>query len=277
LSQDSVSAQDHGFLYGDGVYETVRCYSGRPAFWIDHLRRLRQSARLTGLRFPFTPDQLLKSVQRMSRRADITVRITLTRGPGPLGLDPALCPAPTLRLHVHPARSLSQWQQTGVSATVVTTRHVPPETLDPRIKSISLLPMVLAKAQARRRGAWEGLLLNAKGRLTEGTVSNLFWVRRGILYTPALSCGILPGITRAAVIRLARLGRIVVREVAAPASALRTADEIFLTNTSLEITPVIRLAGTSWRRPPGPVTRRLQEAYRRVIMARLFKKERAHL
>jgi len=267
----TISADDHGFLYGDGVYDTLRYYRGQPFQWDAHWRRLSRSARAIGLKVP-SPHKVrsvVQSVLRRAQRPNASVRITLSRGAGALGLDPALCATPTCVIHLHPDRDLEAWRQAGVSAGLVSIRHIPPESLDSRIKSTSLLNSVLAKAEAKKRGWFEGILLNLRGEITEGTTTNVFFVRGNVLYTPAEDCGLLPGITRGLVLRLAKKCRITCRVGRYTPNALTRADEIFLTNSSLEIVPVVRWNGRRVRRP-GRITRLLQDQYQRAIMATLL-------
>jgi branched-chain amino acid aminotransferase len=268
-----VSVFDHSFLYGDGIYETVRAYDYRVFHWAEHYRRLKRSARGIGLASPWSSRFLLDGIVRVlkaNRAPEGSVRISMSRGPGPLGLDPSLCPKPTLVMLLHPARPMEALRRTGVSIGIPGVRRNHPRCLDPRIKSNNALNTILAKREAKPLGAFEAVLLNLDGALTEGTTSNIFFVKGNRLCTPALSCGLLEGVTRGAVIALARRAGLKVREGRYTPEDLRQADEVFLSSTTLEIMPVTTLR--SGRRPhqvgdgrPGPVTRRLQDLFRRLL------------
>jgi branched-chain amino acid aminotransferase len=238
-SRAHLSVFDHAFLYGDGLYETVRLEYGRIFLWHDHYRRLKKSAAALGFAFPWTLlslEKAVKSVARANRKPAASARITLSRGTGPLGLDPALCPKPTLVIQLHPDRDLEQLRRDGVSVGLIS-----PKRVNPIFKSVSMQSLVLARIEAKRLGVFEGLLLNARGELTEGITTNLFFMRKGILHTPALACGLLPGVTRAYLLSRARRLGIAVREgVYRPADLLK-ADELFLTNASIHIVPVTLL------------------------------------
>ncbi|MDE3242039.1 MAG: aminotransferase class IV [Nitrospirota bacterium] len=265
-----VSVFDHGFLYGDGVYETLRTYGGRFFMLPQHLARLQRSARLIGLSVP-VPEQdwpsLLREAVDRNGLTEAHLRITLSRGEGELGLDPALCPHPTL---VVMARPIAQYPahlfQEGVPLVLATTRRNLATALPPQIKSLNFLNNILAKREAGQAGAFDALMLNAEGLLTECTTSNFFFVSGGCLYTPAVDCGLLDGITREVVLTLAREAGIPVEEGRYPAECLAHADEAFLTNTSMELMPVRSLDGApigSGR--PGPLTQKLRTLFRANI------------
>ena len=262
-----VSVFDHGFLYGDGVYETLRAYGGRIFMLSHHLARLRRSASLIGLDVPiaepgWTP--LLEEALKRNALSDAYIRITISRGEGKIGLDPSLCPRPTvvvisLPLQPYPARLF----QTGVRLVVVSVRRNLAAALSPRIKSLNFLNNILAKQEATRSGAFDGLMLNAEGHMTECTTSNIFFVKAGVLHTPSIECGILDGITREVVLSLAREHAIPIQEGSYTPDDVVGADECFLTNTTMEIMPVGDIDKHSiGRSTPGPVTRRLQELFR---------------
>lgn len=262
-----ISVFDHGFLYGDGVYETLRTYGGRFFMLRQHLARLQRSARLIGLTVPIPeqewPALLRESVVR-NELTDAHLRITLSRGEGELGLDPALCPHPTLIIMARPiAQYPARLFAEGVPLTLAMTRRNLATALPPQIKSLNFLNNILAKREAGQAGAFDAVMLNAEGLLTECTTSNFFFVAGGRLYTPAVDCGILDGITREVVLTLARENGMPVEEGRYPAEALAHAEEAFLTNTSMEIMPVRSLDQApigSGR--PGPVTGRLRELFR---------------
>jgi len=262
-----VSVFDHGFLYGDGVYETLRTYDGRFFMLGPHLARLRRSARLIGLSIPIPEADwpaLLRDAVERNNLADAHLRITISRGEGDLGLDPALCARPTVVIMAKPiARYPAHLFEEGVHLAIVATRRNLASALSPQIKSLNFLNNILAKQEAGKAGAFDALMLNAEGLLTECTTSNFFFASDSRLVTPSVECGILDGITREVVLTLARENGIPVEEGRYPAECLAHAEEAFLTNTSMEIMPVQTIdrapIGTG---RPGPITRQLQALFR---------------
>jgi branched-chain amino acid aminotransferase len=259
-----VSVFDHGFLYGDGVYETIRSYGNRIFMRDQHLARLQRSAEAIGLDIPIPLSEWPALLHEAMRRNDVGrqgldayIRITISRGEGEIGLDPALCARPTV---VIIAKALSPLPaglyQTGVPLTVARTRRNLPEALSPHIKATNFLNNILAKREAIAAGTFDSLLLNWNNELTECTVSNLFFVAGGILRTPAIECGILDGITRNIVLLLARERGLSYEEGRYTLSELYEADECFLTNTSMEVMPVTTIDATVIGSGiPGPLTR----------------------
>jgi branched-chain amino acid aminotransferase len=261
-----VSVFDHGFLYGDGIYETLRAYDGRIFMLRKHLARLHRSADLIGLTLPVTPDQwpiLLREAMSRNALKDAYIRITVSRGEGEIGLDPDLCPHPTVVIVTKPTLSYpAELFEHGVPIAVVTVRRNLSTALPPIIKSLNFLNNVLAKREARAAGAFEGLMLNAEGHLTECTTSNLFFVHDGQLFTPSLDCGILDGITREMVLRLAQKQGIKIEEGRYSVESLLASHECFLTNTSMELMPVRSVNGQRiGSGKPGPLFQELQRLY----------------
>ncbi|GAB1721235.1 MAG: branched-chain amino acid aminotransferase [Nitrospira sp. CR1.1] len=265
-----VSVFDHGFLYGDGVYETLRSYGPRIFMRDQHLARLRRSAEAIGLTIPIPdaqwPDLLHEAMRRNAvgnDRVDAYLRVTISRGEGEIGLDPALCPRPTvviLAKALHPPSA--QLLRDGVSLTVAQTRRNLPAALSPQIKSTNFLNNILAKRESIAAGTFDSLLLNWRDELTECTISNLFFISNGAVHTPAMDCGILDGITRAIVMMLAEEEGLPVKEGHYHLADLSQATECFLTNTSMEVMPV------SWVDAfpisdgrPGPLTGRIQARF----------------
>lgn len=262
-----VSVFDHGFLYGDGIYETLRAYGGRFFMLEAHLARLQRSARLIGLEIPIPEKDwpgLLDDAMARNGLHDAQLRITVSRGTGEIGLDPGLCPKPTVVViarpyQPYPARLFAE----GVSLITASVRRNLSTALSPQIKSLNFLNNILAKQEATKAGAFDAVMLNAEGRLTECTTSNVFFVQNGALCTPAVACGILDGITREVVLTLAKEQGIKTEESAYTAEALRQAEECFLTNTTMELMPVRdvdqHLVGSG---KPGPLTQALHEQFR---------------
>jgi branched-chain amino acid aminotransferase len=265
-----VSVFDHGFLYGDGVFETLRAYNGRLFRPDDHLRRLKDSAQKLGIGLPYSLTalrRLLGQTVSVNHLKNALIRIAISRGKGPIGLDPALCRKPTVVIipRIFDGYSRERYRK-GSRIVIVSVRRMDPQILDPQIKSMNFLNNILAMIQAKRLRADEGLMLTLDGYLSEGSVSNLFLVKRGRLYTPAVSSGILDGITRRLVIRLAKAIRIPLSETRLGVSDLYKAEECFLTSTSMEIMPVVKAdGGKIGNGQPGPLTRRLHEAYRERV------------
>jgi len=265
-----VSVFDHGFLYGDGVYETIRSYGSRIFMRDQHLARLRRSADAIGLTIPI-PEQRWPTLlhEAMTRndvgqeRTDAYLRITISRGAGDIGLDPALCPTPTVVIMTKPLHPppLEQYG-IGVNLIVARTRRNLPSALSPQIKATNFLNNILAKREAIAAGAFDSILLNWESHLTECTVSNLFFVRAGRLCTPAIACGLLDGITRDIVLSLAQESQVPVDEGHFGIEAIHKADECFLTNTSMEVMPVTMVDGHPvGNGTPGLLTRQLQRLF----------------
>jgi branched-chain amino acid aminotransferase len=265
-----VSVFDHGFLYGDGVYETIRSYGSQIFMRDQHLARLRRSAAAIGLTIPIPehrwPNLLHEAMIRNdvgNEHTDAYIRITISRGAGDIGLDPALCPTPTIVIMtklLHPP-SLELYR-IGVTLIVAETRRNLPSALSPQIKATNFLNNILAKREAIAAGAFDSILLNWESHVTECTVSNIFFVRSGRLCTPALACGLLDGITRALVLSLAQEAQIPVDEGHFGVESIYQADECFLTNTSMEVMPVTMVD----RHPvgkgtPGRLTQQIQRLF----------------
>ena len=261
-SEAKVSVYDHGFLYGDGIYETMRAYEG-VVFMIDeHIRRLERSASLIMLHIP-PPQYIIDAVfqtLRANSLSDAYIRITVSRGKGPIGLDPALCPRPTL---VIISEKFQQYPETyyknGVNLIIsrVVRNHI--MAINPMIKSLNFLNNVLAKSEAKERGAYEAIMLNSDGVITEGTVCNIFFIKDGKLYTPSVDAGILDGITRNIVMGLAVKAGIEVREGMFYPSDIFGAEEVFFTNTTAEVMPVSRVEDVEYRR--GEISEMLRRRY----------------
>ena len=265
-----VSVFDHGFLYGDGVYETIRSYGSRIFMQNQHLARLRRSADGIGLTIPIPDhrwlDLLHESMARNNignAQQDAYLRITISRGAGDIGLDPALCPTPTVVIITKPLHPPSpEHYRIGVKLIVARTRRNLPSALPPQIKATNFLNNILAKREAIAAGAFDSILLNWESHLTECTVSNLFFVRAGRLCTPSLACGLLDGITRNIVLSLAQEAQIPVDEGYFGVEAIYKADECFLTNTSMEVMPVTMVDGHPvGNGTPGILTRELHRLF----------------
>jgi branched-chain amino acid aminotransferase len=262
-----VSVLDHGFLYGDGIYETMRVYAGIVFKLEDHISRLCRSADLIGLNIPVTDLDIKNAVYETVQSNGLKeayVRITISRGPGPIGLDPGLCKDPTMVVIAREFRHYaSDLYREGVRLMVANTRRNLKEALDPRIKSLNFLNNVMAKREAIAAGAYEAIMLNHEGMLTECTVSNIFFVKDGTLCTPSVSSGILEGITRGHVISLAEKAGIPVLEDEFPLDALYKAGEVFITNTTMEVMPVNRVEHRAFL--VGEQTRKLLNLYRESV------------
>jgi branched-chain amino acid aminotransferase len=267
-----VSVFDHGFLYGDGIYETMRAYGGRLFLLKKHLARLKHSANAISLRLPLSLEKIGEALNEsliVNKLQDAYVRLHISRGPGDIGLDPVLCAAPTIVIVAKPFHDYpAAYYEQGIKVAIVKTRRNHPLALDPSIKGTNFLNNILAKIESLKAGAYEGIMLNWRGHVAEGTISNIFMIKRGILYTPNIETGILEGVTRDFVLRLAKRKRIPVRETAILPGSLFTADECFITNTTMEIMPVTtidrkRVGGGR----PGPITALLHQTYRKGVHA----------
>lgn len=265
-AQAAISPLDRGFLFGDSVYETIRTYGGRPFRLGAHLDRLCRSADRLGIPLDAAPVDIEREIGRTlaeAENAESAIRVIVSRGVGPIGYDPDPAGPPTVVIHVRPVPEIPpSWRREGVDVAIVPVMRNAAGALDPAIKSGNLLNNFLAWREARRLGAYEPILLNAQGRLTEGASSNIFLVRSGRLLTPPPEEGILEGITRALILDLARREGLEASEEPLGPGDLRAADEAFLTSTLKGILPVRRCDGWPVHDGrPGPITRYLVELF----------------
>lgn len=264
-----VSVFDHGLLYGDGVFEGIRVYSGRVFLHQQHIDRLYESAKAIRLVIPMTPAELMSAVEATVKANQIDdgyIRLVVTRGAGSLGLDIRKTSHPQViiiadTISLYPAETYTRGMQLVTASTI--RNH--PGALSSRIKSLNYLNNILARIEGTDAGMVEALMLNHKGEVAECTGDNIFIVKNRVLLTPGLDAGILEGITRNAVMQLAREAGYEVRETALTRHDLYVADEMFLTGTAAEVVAVVGLDGRMiGSGEPGPVTRDLLERFRKL-------------
>lgn len=268
--QAKVSAFDRGFLYGDSVYETMRTAGGHPVELRRHLDRLRRSGEGIGLEIPFSDEAIAGAIAEThaaTGNTESTIRVVVTRGGGPMVLDPRDAESPLLVVYV---RELSVPAAadyiSGLSAVIVDVHKTGRTLLDPSIKSGNYLNNILALRRAIARSGQDAIMLGRDGEVAEGATSNVFMIRDGKLRTPALEVGILPGITRQVVLEIAAELGIDVAQTRIEPDELRAADEVFLTSSVRGIMPVTTLDGDSvGAGTAGPITRRLRERYETYI------------
>jgi branched-chain amino acid aminotransferase len=272
-NQAVVPVYDHGFLYGEGVYETLRTYNKVPFLYERHMRRMRASAERLELLVPFDDETLAAWVDdTMAAVSDLReayIRILLTRGIGDLSYDLGATPAPSLVIIVKPQPEVpSHVDQNGITLSLVPILRNHPESVNPIIKSNNLLNNAIAMQQAHRRGAEEALMCNYRGELAECSQTNFFLVRGGRLLTPPSTAGLLEGITRGFLLDLARDAGIEAHEEVLRPDDLETADETFITGTTRELSPVVRIDDrVIGNGKPGPLTLDLLQRYRKCAWA----------
>ncbi len=271
ISQDAcISVFDHGFLFGDSVYEVISTHHGHLCFVNEHLRRLRSSAQAISLKIPLTDDQMVQEIHKTVKAAgnpESYIRIIVTRGVGAIDIDPETCTKPNVLIFVKPILQYPEENYTnGINVALVSVKRNPKEALNPGIKTGNYLNNVLAKVEARKSGAADALMLNPTGQLTECTTSNFFFVRDQRLMTPSLSCGILSGITREVVLRLARENGVLVEEGEWPSEILQGVEEAFITGTVKMVMPVTSLDGKPiGSGKPGLITKKMMRLYQDVL------------
>ena len=265
-----VSVYDHGLLYGDGVFEGIRSYGGKVFKLGEHVDRLWDSAKAIWLEIPISKEKMAAAIEdtlRVNGIEDGYIRVVVTRGTGTLGLDPNKCSDPQViviadRISLYPQELYEQ----GLEIVTVSTTRNHPAALSPRIKSLNYLNNILAKIEGLQAGCIEALMLNHKGEVAECTGDNIFLVRNGRILTPPNEAGILEGVTRDAVIDLAREGAgKEVKEIPLTKHDVYIADECFLTGTAAEVIPVVkvdsRVIGDG---TPGPITRDLIARFKKL-------------
>jgi len=262
----TVSVYDHGLLYGDGVFEGIRSYGGKVFRLREHLDRLWNSAKAIWLEIPMSKAEMGKAIEdtlAVNGIKDGYIRVVVTRGAGTLGLDPNRCSDPqviviTDRIALYP----EELYREGLEIVTVSTQRNHPAALSPRIKSLNYLNNILAKIEGLQAGCIEALMLNHKGEVAECTGDNIFLVRAGRVLTPPLDAGVLEGVTRDAVIELARAAGISVSETPFTKHDVYIADECFLTGTAAEVVPVVKVdSRTIGDGKPGPITRDLMRRF----------------
>ncbi|HZE12917.1 MAG TPA: aminotransferase class IV [Chthoniobacterales bacterium] len=259
---------DHGFLYGEGIYETLRTYNGRLFLYDRHMRRLRNSARLIDLPVPFNDNELAAHIQDTLAAAKLDgneayVRVLVTRGVGELTYDPRATPKPSWVIIVKPLPSpAAELYERGVKVVLVDIVRNHPQSVNPMIKSNNLMNSALAAQQALKRGGFEAVMRNYRGELTECTQSNVFVVKNGAALTPPLESGLLPGITRELLFEIGPNAGIDVREQVLRDDDLFGADEAFLTSTTREVLPIVTVDESQIADgKPGSVTRKLMKIF----------------
>lgn len=265
-----VSVFDHGLLYGDGVFEGIRSYSGLVFKLKEHLDRLYESAHTLMLEIPMKPEALEKAIiqtLQANQLLDAYIRLVVTRGVGDLGLDPRKCKKATLfiiadKISLYP----KEFYEKGLVIATVATARNHPEALNPQLKTLNYLNNILAKIEATNAGVNEALLLNSQGYVTECTGENIFYVKKNTVVTPPPYVGILKGITRDCVMRLSHgLDDLTVREEVFTRHDLYTADEVFLTGTAAEIVPVVKIDNrVIGQGRPGQATVKLMAAFKKL-------------
>jgi branched-chain amino acid aminotransferase len=265
-----VSVYDHGLLYGDGVFEGIRAYSGRIFECDAHLDRLYQSARVIRLNIPFSREQLRSAMEETVKAngfTDCYIRLVVTRGVGHLGLSPTRCEKPCVfaiadLLELYPR----EMYEDGMAVVVSSVIRNHPNALSPRLKSLNYLNNILAKIEAIDAGVPEAIMLNHEGNVAECTADNIFIVRDGQVQTPQTADGILEGVTRRVMFELCRAAAIPLAEKILQRHDLYIADECFLTGTGAEVIPVTKIDGrVIGTGKPGPITRKLIDAFHRRV------------
>ncbi|NLG32967.1 MAG: branched-chain-amino-acid transaminase [Syntrophomonadaceae bacterium] len=265
-----VSVFDHGFLYGDGVFEGIRAYHNSVFRLNDHVDRLYGSAKAINLDIPISKEEMKWVILETCRQNDLKdgyIRVVVSRGKGDLGLDPkkckvasVVCIASTITLYP------DEMYENGMAVITVPTRRNGPEGVNPRIKSLNYLNNIMAKIEANISGVPEAIMLNQEGYVTECTGDNIFCVRNGIIRTPAVHLGILEGVTRNEVIKLAQKRNIPVLETTFTRYDLFVSDEVFLTGTAAELIPVTKIDNrVIGNGKPGPVFNQLLGDFRELV------------
>lgn len=264
-----VPVNDHGLLYGDGVFEGLRFYNRRVFRMTRHLERLRASAVAIGLVLPMDDAALSSAVQAVvdaSGTDNGYIRLVVTRGSGYMGLDPTHCSHPrTIIIADELAMVSKDKRERGVDVIISSVRRLGADQLDPRIKSLNYLNQIMARMEANAAGADEAIMLNRDGRIAEGSADNVFIVKHGQLLTPPSSEGALEGITRAAVLEVARAQGIPCAEVPLAVHDVYTADECFLTGTGAELIPVSNISGRRVGNGARPVFDLLSSAFKALV------------
>ncbi|MDC3412719.1 branched-chain-amino-acid transaminase [Aquibacillus sp. 3ASR75-11] len=265
-----VSVYDHGFLYGDGVFEGIRVYNGNVFRLEEHLNRLVESAQSIMLDIPYTKEdleQIIVDTVRKNQLENAYIRVVVSRGVGNLGLDPTNCSKPRL---IVIAESLAlfpkEMYERGIKVASVPSRRNRPDVLSPQVKSLNYLNNILVKLEANQAGVDEALMLNDQGYVTEGSADNIFIIKNNVIYTPPVYLGALQGITRNAIIDIANHLDYEIKEAPFTRHDVYVADEVFLTGTAVEVIAVVQVDGRKIKDgTPGNITNHLLSEFRKVV------------
>jgi len=266
----SISVFDHGLLYGDGIFEGLRFYSNKVFQLEAHLQRLQQSADAISLNIPLTPDQIHQAIQQIIEQYPGDsgyLRLVVTRGIGSLGIDPQKCPEANLFIIADELAVVNTTHtEQGISLLVASTRRMPAECLNPKIKSLNYLNNILARIEANEAGMDEALMLNTRGFVTEGTVDNIFIIKDRQLITPRTSDGLLQGITRDVILQISKELGLEVQEMSFTPDYLMQADECFLTGTGAELIPVKQVNQHHFIKPQNPLYPVIAKAFNQTVI-----------
>ncbi len=269
-SEAKVSVFDHGLLYGDGVFEGIRCYDGLVFKLKEHVDRLFRSANSIALQIPLTKEQVAEAVLETLKRNELLdgyVRLVVTRGPGDLGIDPRKCPKPTVFIIAEEIKPLhsADAQEKGITAIISSVRKDRVDSTTREIKSLNYLNSILAEMEGIHAGVHEVIMLDSRGVVSEAATSNIFIVKDEQLITPPPTAGLLHGVTRNRVMRLAEEIGIPLAERDITPYELINADEAFLTGTYAEVAPIVKINyHVIGNGQVGPVTRRIIQEFRRI-------------
>jgi branched-chain amino acid aminotransferase len=267
-----ISVYDHGLLYGDGVFEGMRAYSGNVFRLTEHIDRLYESALAICLKIPMSKSDMIAAVNKtleINSLKDAYIRLVVTRGAGSLGLDPNRTSDPQIIIIAdHIALYDPKFYEEGLKIITASTIRNHPAALSPRIKSLNYLNNIMAKIEGLQAGCMEAIILNHKGEVAECTGDNIFIVKRGELLTPPKDAGILEGITRNAILELAQSLNIPTKEISLTRHDLFVADECFLTGSAAEVIPVVSIDNRSIHDGcVGPVTKKLMSEFKKLVHA----------
>jgi branched-chain amino acid aminotransferase len=266
-----ISVYDHGLLYGDGIFEGIRIYNGKIFKLSEHVKRLFQSARAISLEIPLSEEELKEAISDtvgMNDLKDGYIRLVITRGIGNLGINPITCQRPSIiiivdKIQLYPEEYYSK----GIKIMTSSVRRISSDSLDPRIKSLNYLNNIMAKIEANNANCFEAVMLNREGFVAECTVDNIFIIKDGTLQTPKSRNGALDGITKNAVLELAKNMGLHIEERTLTQYDLYNSDECFFSGTGAEIMPVIQIDGRKIGTGiPGPVTMKLVEGFKKALL-----------
>jgi branched-chain amino acid aminotransferase len=272
LEAAKISVLDHGLLFGDSVYETLRTYNAKPFLFSRHFARLERSANGIDLKLPWSATRTLEEIRRTLPPGECRIRLIVTRGVGDVSADMETCADPAVIIIVVPLALLPEYiYEDGVDVVISSVRR---SERFAGIKTGSLIHQVLARREAKLKGAFEAILLTADRKISDGITSNIYMIRAAKLLTPSHDAGIVEGITRGVVLELGREMGLDVVEGLFDVSEIAQADEMFLTSTTREVVPIARVDGKPvGTGKPGPTTMMLLRAYRKAVTDRLLAEE----